>query len=78
VFLIPSKWECCCIAVAETLHRLLVVETPVESLRCLYIQGFSGTISATFNKDAILAILLQDAERWDREDNEHKTISAFW
>lgn len=79
MFFIPSRWESFCIAAAETLCTgCSVVGTPVESLRYLAMQGFSGTIAASFNKDAILAALLQDADRWDKEDYEPKTIAAYW
>ncbi len=79
MFFIPSRWESFCIAAAETLWTgCLVVGNPVESLRYLSMQGFSGRITATFNRDAILAALLQGADRWDREDYEPKMISAYW
>jgi hypothetical protein len=42
------------------------------------MQGFSGTISSTFDKEAILAALFQDAAKWDNGNYDPQKIAAFW
>ena len=76
---VPSRWESFSIAAAEALCTgCSVVGTPVEALRYLSMQGFSGTIASTFDKKAILAALLQDATKWERGEYKPEKISIFW
>jgi len=76
---VPSRWESFSIASAEALcSGCSIVGTPVEALRYLSMQGFSGTIAATFDKEAILAALVQDATKWDNGYYDPQKIAAFW
>jgi glycosyltransferase involved in cell wall biosynthesis len=76
---VPSRWESFNISSAESLCMgCSTVGTPLESLRYLSMQGFSGTTAATFDKEAILAALLLDAKKWDNGDYEPQKIAAFW
>jgi glycosyltransferase involved in cell wall biosynthesis len=79
IFFVPSRWESFSISSAEALCMgCSIVGTPVEALRYLSMQGFSGSISPTFHKEAILASLLQDANKWDRGMYEAEKIAAYW
>ena len=79
IFFVPSRWESFSIAAAEALCTgCSIVGTPAEALRYLSMQGFSGTIASTFDKEAILAALLQDAIKWENGDYEPEKIAAFW
>jgi glycosyltransferase involved in cell wall biosynthesis len=79
IILTPSRWESFSLASCEAVCMgCSVVATPVESLRYLSMQGFSGTVSSTFSKDAVLAALIQDSTKWDRGDYEPEKIAAFW
>jgi|SRR5665647_540471 len=76
---VPSRWESFSIASAEALcSGCSIVGTPAEALRYLSMQGFSGTIAATFDKEAILAALVQDATKWDNGYYDPQKIAAFW
>jgi glycosyltransferase involved in cell wall biosynthesis len=79
IFFVPSRWESFSIASAEALCTgCSIVGTPIESLRYLSMQGFSGSIAATFDKEAILAALLQDAIKWDNDKYNPEKIAGFW
>jgi len=79
IFFIPSRWESFSIATGEALCMgCSIVGTPVESLRYLSMQGFSGTISSTFEREAILSALLQDSMKWDYGYYEPEKIADFW
>lgn len=52
--------------------------TPVESLRYLSMQGFSVTIASAFEKDAILAALIQDSIKWDCNHYQPGEVADFW
>jgi glycosyltransferase involved in cell wall biosynthesis len=76
---VPSRWESFSIASAEALCTgCSIVGTPAEALRYQSMQGFSGSISATFDKKAILAALLQDAVKWDQGKYDQEKIAAYW
>ena len=76
---VPSRWESFSIASAEALCTgCSIVGTPAEALRYLSMQGLSGSIAATFDKEAILAALLQDATKWDNGKYDPEKIAAFW
>jgi glycosyltransferase involved in cell wall biosynthesis len=79
IFFVPSRWESFSIASAEALCTgCSIAGTPAEALRYFSMQGFSGSIAATFDKKAILAALLQDATKWDNGKYDPKEIGAFW
>jgi len=76
---VPSRWESFSISSAEALCMgCSIVGTPAEALHYLSMQGFSGTTAATFDKEAILAALLQDATKWDDGSYDPQKIAAFW
>jgi glycosyltransferase involved in cell wall biosynthesis len=79
ILFVPSRWESFSIAAAEALCMgCSIVGTPAEALRYLSMQGFSGSIAATFEKEAILAALLQDAIKWDNGKYDPEKTVAFW
>lgn len=79
IIFVPSRWESFSLASGEALCMgCSVVGTPVEALRYLSMQGFSGTIASTFGREAILAALIQDAIKWDEGDYEPEKIASFW
>jgi hypothetical protein len=79
IFFQPSRWEGFSIAAGEAVCMgCSVVGTPLESLKYLSMQGFSGTISSTFEGKTILAALLQDSRKWEKGTYEPEKIAAFW
>jgi glycosyltransferase involved in cell wall biosynthesis len=75
----PSRWESFSLAAGEAVCMgCSVVATPVESLRYLSMQGFSGTVCASFSRKAVLAALIQDATKWDRGYYEPEKIASYW
>jgi len=79
MFLSPSRWESFGIAAAESLCMgCSVVATPVESLRYLAMEGFSGSVSPNFDKRGFLAALVEDSTKWDRGFYDPEKIAAFW
>ncbi len=76
---VPSRWESFSIASGEALCMgSTLVGTPLESLRYLSLQGFSGTTASTFQKEALLAALIQDAFKWDINQYDQQKIAVFW
>lgn len=76
---VPSRWESFSIAAAEALCTgCSIVGTPAEALKYLAMQGFSGTVASTFDREALLAALLQDSIKWENGDYDPEKISAFW
>jgi hypothetical protein len=55
-----------------------IVGSPLESFQYLTCSGFSGTLAATFDKEAYLGALIADAIRWDRGDYSPERVAAFW
>jgi glycosyltransferase involved in cell wall biosynthesis len=79
ILFVPSRWESFSIAAAEALCTgCSIVGTPAEALRYLSMQGFSGTVASTFDREAILAALMQDAIKWERGNYEPEKIATFW
>lgn len=79
ILFVPSRWESFSIASAEALcSGCSIVGTPAEALRYFSMQGFSGSISATFDKEAIFAALLQDALKWDNDEYNPEKTASFW
>ncbi len=79
IFFMPSRWESFGIAAAEaTCCGCSIVGTPLESLRYLTMQGFSGSIAPSFKREAILAALIGDSVKWDRNQYISEKISNFW
>jgi len=76
---VPSRWESFSIASAEALCMgCSVVGTPLESLRYLSMQGFSGTIATSMDQAAVLTSLLQDANKWENGMYEAEKIADYW
>ena len=76
---VPSRWESFSLASGEALCMgCSVVGTPIESLRYLSMQGFSGTVAANFEEEAVLVALLQDAHKWDNNKYEPEKTAQFW
>ncbi len=79
IFFMPSRWESFGISAAEALCcGCSIAGTPLEPLRYLTMQGFSGSIASSFKKDAILATLIQDSIKWDRNQYNSINIANFW
>jgi glycosyltransferase involved in cell wall biosynthesis len=79
MFLSPSRWESFGIAAAESLCMgCSVVVTPVESLRYLAMEGFSGNVSPNFDRRGFLAALVEDSIKWNRGFYDPEKIAAFW
>lgn len=79
IFFVPSRWESFSIASGEALCMgCSIVGTPLECLRYLSMQGFSGTTSTSFKKEDLLAALLQDSLKWENQYYEPEKISTFW
>lgn len=79
IFFLPSRWEGFSIASGEALCMgCSIVGTPLEASKYLSMQGFSGSMAATFDKDAILAALLQDTKKWDNNNYNPQKIVEFW
>ncbi len=78
-FFVPSRWESFSISSGEALCMgCSIVGTPMEPLRYLTMQGFSGTTSASFDETAVLAALLQDADKWDNGGYDSEATAVFW
>lgn len=79
IFFMPSRWESFGIAAAEAACcGCSIVGTPLESLRYLTMQGFSGSIASSFKREAILAALIGDSVKWDRNQYISEKIANFW
>ncbi len=79
VFFMPSRRESFGIAAAEALCcGCSVVGTPIESLRYLTMQGFSGNVSNNFSVNSMVGTLIHQAEKWERGEVNFHMISEFW
>ncbi len=79
IFYTPSRWESFGIAAAESLCMgCSLTAGPVESLRYLAMQGFSGTIASDFTENAFSAALIEDSTKWDRGFYKPEKTAQFW
>jgi hypothetical protein len=79
ILFMPSLYESFGIAAAEGVCMgCSIVGTPLESLKYLSAEGFSGTISRGFQKDDVLDALMHDAKKWHDRQYDPKRIAAFW
>jgi len=79
IFFMPSRFESFGIAAAEAVCcGCSIVGTPIEPLRFLTMQGFSGNVASSFNSNAIVGALAYEAARWEHGEVDCKSISEFW
>jgi len=79
IFFMPSRWESFGIAAAEALCcGLTLVGSPIESLRFLTMQGFSGNVSYSWDPDALCGSLIFEANRWEKGEVDYINIAEFW
>lgn len=75
----PSRYESFGIAAAEAVCvGCSLVGSPIESLKYLAMQGFSGTTASTFADYSFLACLLHEAGKWERKEYSPEIIGNFW
>jgi glycosyltransferase involved in cell wall biosynthesis len=75
----PSLYETFGIAVAEGLCMgCSVVGGPLESFHYLSGGGLSGTLATDFSADSLLAALLADNLKWERNIYSPEIISSTW
>lgn len=79
IFFMPSRWESFGLAAAEAICcGCSIVGTPLEPLRYLSMQGFSGVTAVNFSKKAVLAALLLGVGKWERKEYNPEEIANFW
>lgn len=79
ILFMPSRWESFGIAASESLCcGCTVVGSPIESLRFLTMQGYSGQISYSWDPNAFFASLVYEANRWENNEIDYKKIIEFW
>jgi len=79
IFFMPSRWESFGMAAAEAVCcGCSVVGTPIEALKYLSQQGFSGETAENFSKQAVLTALFSAAEKWERGEYKPEEIADFW
>lgn len=79
IFFHPSRLESFTIAAAEAACMgNSIVGGPLESLRYLTSDGFSGTIARGFKTKHMVSALLEESIKWERESDRNKAISNFW
>lgn len=79
IFFMPSRWESFGIAAAEALCcGCTVVGSPIESLRYLTMQGFSGNVSYSLDPKALTGTLVYESNRWENNKIDYLKMSNFW
>ena len=79
IFFVPSTGESFGIAAAEGVCcGCTVVGSPLESLRYLTMQGFSGNVSYSLDVDAMFGALAYEANKWESNDIDYINISNYW
>jgi len=79
IFFMPSRWEGFSIAAAEGVCcGCTVVGSPLESLRYLTMQGFSGNVSYSLDVDAMFGALAYEANKWESNEIDYINISNYW
>ena len=79
IFFMPSRWESFGIAAAEALCcGCTVVGSPIESLRYLTNQGFSGNVSYSLDKDALFGTLVYESNKWENNEIDYIRTANYW
>jgi len=79
IFFMPSRWEGFSIAASEGVCcGCTVVGSPLESLRYLTMQGFSGNVSYSLDVDAMFGALAYEANKWESNEIDYINISNYW
>jgi len=79
IFFHPSRLESFGIAAAEAVCMgNSIVGGPLEPLRYLSSNGFSGTIASDFKTKHMVSALLEESLKWDRDVSKDEKISKFW
>ncbi len=79
IFFMPSRWESFGIAAAEGVCcGCTVVGSPIESLRYLTLQGFSGNVSYSWDIDAMFGTLVYESNRWENNEIDYINIANYW
>ncbi len=79
ICLVPSRMESFGIAAAEALCMgCSVVVTPIESLKYLSGQGFSGTVARDFGVGPIVSALVEDVNKWERKHYDPRQLAEYW
>jgi glycosyltransferase involved in cell wall biosynthesis len=79
IFFMPSRFESFGIAAAEALCcGCAIVGTPIEPLKFLTMQGFSGNVASSFSINALVGTLIYEAEKHERGEFDCKGVSEFW
>jgi len=79
IFFMPSRWEGFSIAASEGVCcGCTVVGSPLESLRYLTMQGFSGNVSYSLDVDAMFGALVYEANKWESNEIDYINISNYW
>ncbi len=79
IFFMPSRSESFGIAAGEALCQgCTVVGSPIEPLRFMARQGFSGNNASSFSESAFVGALLYEAKRWERGEVNPEEIAEYW
>ena len=79
IFFMPSQWESFGIAAAEAVcSGCTIVGSPLESLRYLTMEGFSGNVSYSLDHHALVGALLYESNRWENDEIDYLKIAEFW
>ncbi len=79
IFFMPSRWESFGVAAAEALCcGCTIVGSPIESLRYLTMQGFSGSTSYSWDEDAFWGSLVYESNKWEKGEIDYRKTADFW
>ena len=79
IFFVPSTGESFGIAAAEGVCcGCTVVGSPLESLRYLTMQGFSGNVSYSLDVDAMFGALAYEANKWESNEINYIRVANYW
>ncbi len=79
IFFMPSRWESFGLAAAEAVCcGCSIVGTPLEPLKYLSGQGFSGETAADFSLKAVSSALFLAADKWEHKEYNPEEIANFW
>lgn len=79
ILFMPSRSESFGIAAGEALCQgCSVVGSPIESMRFLTMQGFSGNVASSFTESSFLGTLLYEAMKWEKNEKDSAEIAIYW